>query len=65
MSTEQETERAQIPPLGWTIPRWLEPFNRTELAYLAERQDMRCRELRNIITRLREELRRAEQEPTK
>ena len=51
-------ERGQIPPLDWSIPAWLEPFNRAELAYLAERQDSRCRELRNTITRLREQLRK-------
>jgi hypothetical protein len=62
MNAEQQTERGQIPPLGWTIPRWLEPFNRTELAYLAERQDMRCRQMRQTINRLRAQL---EKESTK
>lgn len=40
-------------PADWTEPRWLAVFDRRALAWLAFRQDLRNRELRNIISRLR------------
>ena len=39
-------------PTDWTPPAWLTIYTRTELQYLAERQDARNRELRQIITQL-------------
>ncbi|WP_369044711.1 hypothetical protein [Sinomonas sp. P10A9] len=41
----------------WTPPRWVAVFSKAELQQLAVAQDQRNRELRNIITRLREQLR--------
>lgn len=47
-----------VPDPDWTPPKWLAVFGKRELQWLAFVQDARNRELRNIITRLREQLRK-------